>query len=71
MVRNASPIAIVPLAQLSEFALFGPCRPHSIAMLQDAAPQKTERASAGFTRSIPWVKNIRASIQLATVRLGN
>ena len=57
MVRNAPPIAIVPLAQLSEFALFGPLRSHSIAMLQDAAPQKTESARAGFTRWIPWVKN--------------
>src|SRR5579875_2984078 len=49
-------MAMVPLAQLSELALLGPRRSNSMAMLQDAAPQKTERARAGLMRLTPWAR---------------
>ena len=44
---KASPTAIVPEAQLIALVAFGPVKPNTMAMLQLAAPQNTERASEG------------------------
>ena len=54
--RNASPIAIVPDAQLMEFVEFGPIAPSSMAMLQLAAPPNTARASVASTARSPCVR---------------
>src|SRR6266498_3592972 len=45
--RQASPMAIVPAAQLLEFAVFGPVIPNSMAILHEAAPPNTVTASRG------------------------
>ena len=53
MRRVASPIAMVPEAHELALATVGPVNPSSMAILQVAAPPKTESASVGETARIP------------------
>ncbi len=46
-------MAMVPEEQESEFALVGPVRPSSMAMLHDEEPLNTARARVGLMRRNP------------------